>query len=106
VADTKTTIGSAYTFAATGRIKKIMVTGYQGVTDKAESGVLTLNFKTLTGPFEFACVASAGEITVGGKRNPQVIDVDLPVKNGEVVTVSLTTAEALEDCVVSLLFIE
>jgi len=67
---------------------------------------MILKFKKTTGPFEFACVASAGEITVGGKRNPQEIDLDIPVDNGEVVTVYLTTAEALEDCVVSLLFVE
>jgi len=105
-ADTKTTIGSAYTFAKTGRIRQIRLNGYQGVTDKAQNGILTLDFKKLSGPFEFAVMAANTEVTVGGSHGTEVIDVDIPVDNGEVVTVSLTTAEALEECTISLTIVE
>jgi len=106
VADTKTTIGSAYTFATTGHIKKIRVTGYQGVTDKAEASILYLEFKKLSGPFEFACYPAGGEVTVGGKRPTEVIEVDIPYDNGEQVTVSIKAAEALEECTVSLTMVD
>jgi len=105
-ADTKTTIGSAYTFAQTGNIKKVRITGYNGVTDKAESSILTLDFKRLAGPFEFSCYGAGGEVTVGGKRPTEEIDIDIPYDNGEVITVSLTASEALEDVVVSITMVE
>jgi hypothetical protein len=106
VADTKTPIGSAYTFATSGRIAKIRVNGYQGVTDKAQNGILILDFKRLAGPFEFAVMAANTEVTVGGSHPTEEIDVDIPYSNGEVITVSLTTAEALEECTVSITMVE
>jgi len=105
-ADTKTTIGSAYAFPGSGNIKTIRVAGYNGVTDKATSSILTLDFKGLAGPFEFACYGAGEEITVGGKRATEEIDVDIPYNVGMNVTVSLTASEALEDCIVSLLMVE
>lgn len=105
-ADTKTTIGSAYTFGGSGVIKKIRVAGYNGVTDKATAAILYLDFKKITGPFEFACYAAGEEITVGGKRPTEIIDVDIPYKLGDEVTVSLKAAEALEEVTISLHLVE
>ena len=105
-ADTKTTIGSAYTFARTGTIKKIRIAGYNGVTDKATASILYLDMKKISGPFEFACYGAGEEITVGGKRATEEIDVDIPYENGEQVTVSLLAAEALEEVTVSITMVE
>lgn len=105
-ADTKTTIGSAYTFSKKGKIVAIRVNGYGGVTDKAQNAILILNFKNMSGPFEFAVKSAVNEITVGGGTPTEVVPVDIPYENGEVVTVSLTCSEAQEDCIVSLKFIE
>lgn len=106
VADTKEQVGSTYTFSKKGKVVSARVTGYQGVTDKAQNGVLILNFKNMSGPFEFACMIANTEITVGGSHGAEVIPLDIPYSNGEVVTVSMKNAELLEDVIVSLKFIE
>lgn len=105
-ADTETTIGSAYTFATSGTLKKMRVTGYNGVTDKATAAIVYLSFKKLQGPFEFACYGAGEEISVGGKRATEEIDIDIPYDNGEVVTVSMKAAEALEEVTISLTMVE
>jgi len=109
-ADTKTTIGSAYTFAKIGRLRQIRVNYYQGVIDKATTGILYLDFKKLSGPFEFAVGGSIGITTTSGATGPNIatetVDIDIPVDNGEVLTVSLKMAEALEECTVSVTIVE
>lgn len=105
-ADAKTTIGSAYSFPGSGTIRKIRIAGYNGVTDKATSAILYLDFKRLSGPFEFACYGAGEEITVGGKRPTEEIDVEIPYTVGEEVTVSLKAAEALEEVTASLTLVE
>lgn len=102
VADTESTIGSAYNFGKSGRIYEIRLAGYNGVTDKATAAILFLYFKNLAGPFEFACYGAGEEITVGGKRPTEIIPCDIPYSVGEQVTVKLKGAEALEDITVSL----
>jgi len=110
VADTETTLGSAYTFANAGVIKKIRLAFYQGVIDKACTGILYLKFKRLSGPFEFAVGGSMGITTTSGATGPNIpteeIDVDIPYDNGEQVTVSLKSAEALEECTASITMVE
>jgi len=105
-ADAFTTIGSAYTFSKTGRIKKLRVAGYNGVTDKAAAAILKLLFKNLSGPFEFAVYGAGEEVTVGGKRGTEEIDVDIPYTNGETITVQLQPAEALEEVTISITMLE
>lgn len=109
-ADTKTTIGSAYQFPGSGVIKKVRVCFYQGVIDKATTGILYLDFKKLAGPFEFAVGGSIGITTTSGATGPNIpteeIDVDIPYSVGEQITVSLKMAEALEECTVSITMVE
>jgi len=104
-ADTKSSIGSATKIAQAGTIKEIRITGFNGVTDKAESAMLILESNIQKGPFQFACYGAGGEITVGGKRPTEKIDVDIPVAAEEEWTVSITAAEALEEVTVSLLYV-
>jgi len=65
-----------------------------------------LDFKKIAGPFQFACYGAGEEVTVGGKRQTEEIDVDIPYSVGEQITVSLTASEALEDCIVSITMLE
>ena len=106
-ADTKTTIGSAYTFALTGRIKQICVSGSNQTADKSTSAILTLDFKRLSGPFTWS-VNFPGNVVGdgGGPVGNSPIDVDIPYENGEVVTVSLTCSDTEDDCIVSLTCVE
>jgi hypothetical protein len=106
VADTESTIGSAYSFPGSGIIKNLRIAGYNGVTDKATSAILYLYFKKLAGPFEFACYGAGEEVTVGGKRPTEIIQVDIPYNVGEQVTVKVKAAEALEEVTVSLTMVE
>ena len=107
VADTKTTIGSAYTFASQGRIKKIRWNGDQATADIGLQGIVILDFKRLTGPFEFAVGMSGAKVTAGETSVPtSEIDVDIPYENGEVVTVSYKGTETTADATVSLTVLE
>lgn len=105
VADTKTAIGSAYTIERNAVIRKIRVAGYNGVTDKSTAAILYVELSRTKGPFEFACYGAGEEITVGGKRSTEEIDVDIPVTSGEVITVSVKAAEALEEVTISLTYV-
>lgn len=106
-ADTKTTLGSAYTFATSGVIKKIRWVGDQATVDIGLQGILYLDFKRLVGPFEFVVGMAAGKLTAGEVGIPvDEIDVDIPYTNGEVVTVSIKTTETTADNTVSLTCIE
>jgi len=106
-ADTETQIGSAYTFATTGRIKVIRVVFDQATVDIGMQGILFLYFKKLTGPFEFVVGAISGKLTASEVSIPaQEIEVDIPYDNGEVVTVKMKGTEILADVTVSLICIE
>jgi len=106
-ADTKTTIGSAYTVPKGGRVTQIRLSFYQGVIDKATSGILTIETDRQKGPFEYAVGNSIGITTTSGATGPncptEVIVVSgLNISQGEIVTMSLTMSEALEECVISM----
>ena len=109
-ADTETAIGSAYTFSKTGRIKKLRFCFYQGVIDKSTTGILYLNFKNLSGPFEFAVGGSIGITTTSGATGPNIqteeIDVDIPYTNGEQITPKAKMSEALEEATLSITMVE
>jgi len=106
-ADTATTIGSAYTFSNSGRLKKIRIVWDQATADIGIHGVLFLEFKRLAGPFEFAVGAITGKQTAGETAIlPNEIDIDIPYENGEVVTVKLRATETATDVEVSLLMVE
>lgn len=104
-ADTKTAIISAYTMPMGGRIKAIRLSFYQGVIDKACSGILTFETDRQKGPFEYAVGGQMGITTTSGATGPNVstelIPVDIAVSQGEQVTISLTMSEALEECCIS-----
>lgn len=103
-ADTKTKIGSETAMPQSGVIRRIRVTAYQGVTDKADTSILHIETNLQKGPWEFACAPPSHEITVGGRIGAEEWEVEIPVKINEKITVSLTSSEALEDVVVSLLY--
>jgi len=105
VADTKTAVGSQATMERDGTLKQIRVTGYNGVTDKAESAILYLSSSITKGPFEWTCYPAGGEVTVGGKRPTEVIDIDIPVTKGETIDIEIKAAEALEDVTVSVTYV-
>ena len=104
-ADTQTTIGTAYSFPGSGTIKKIRFCGYIAVVDKAGSAILYLQFKRLSGPFEFA-VSVADSVTVSTGHETEEIDVDIGYQVGEEVTVKVKGSEAIEDMIVSLTLVE
>lgn len=107
-ADTKTTMGSAYSLPIGGTIKRIRLAFYQGVIDKSCSGILTVETNIQKGPFEFAVGGQMGITTTSGATGPncqtEEIEVSIPVKINEEITVSLTMTEALEECVVSIMW--
>lgn len=107
-ADTKTTIGSAYKFPKAGVIKRIRYCFYQGVIDKATATILTLESDMQKGPFEFAVGGSVGITTTSGATGPNIateeIEVAIPIGAQEEFTVSGTSAEALEEATVSILW--
>jgi len=101
VADTKTTIGVAYQVPKGGRIQKIRVAAYNGVADKAGTAILILETDRQKGPWEYAVQFMQG-LTDVYPVPTAVIDCNIPVSQGEIVTVSLTASEALEDVIVSI----
>jgi len=102
-ADAKTTIGSAYTFATQGRIKQIRCVWDNATADIGVHGQLSLDFKRIVGPFDFAVGGLTSKQTAGEGMVPTiVIDVDIPYSNGEVVTVSLKATETATDVEISL----
>jgi hypothetical protein len=110
-ADTKTTMGSAYTMPKGGRVTQCRLAFYQGVIDKSCSGILTIETDRQKGPFEYAVGGQMGITTTSGATGPncptEVIAVHgLSLGQGEIVTVSLTMTEALEECVVSIEWIQ
>jgi len=107
VADTKTAIGSTYTVPKGGRVRQIRYSFYQGVIDKATSGKLIIETDRQKGPFEFAVGGQMGITTTSGATGPNcptevIFPIGLVLSQGEIVTVSLTTAEALEENTVSI----
>lgn len=107
-ADTKTAIGSAYKVPQAGVIKRIRFCFYQGVIDKATTGILYLESDQQKGPFEWAVGGSIGITTTSGATGPNIateeIEVHIPVKAQEEITVSAKMAEALEEGTVSIMW--
>jgi len=107
-ADTKTAIGSAYKVPVAGTIKRIRFCFYQGVIDKATTGILYLESDQQKGPFEFAVGGSIGITTTSGATGPNIateeIEVNIAVKAQEEITMSAKMAEALEEGTVSILW--
>lgn len=107
-ADTKSAMGSAFKLPVAGTIKRIRVCFYQGVIDKATTGKLTLESNLQKGPWEFAIGGSIGITTTSGATGPNIateeIECSIPVALNEEITISLTMAEALEECTVSFLW--
>ena len=107
-ADTKTTIGSAYKVPQAGVIRKIRFCFYQGVIDKATTGILYLESDQQKGPFEYAVGNSIGITTTSGATGPncptEEIEVSIPVIAQEEITMSAKMAEALEEGTVSILW--
>lgn len=103
--DTESTIGSAYNFPGSGVIKKLRICGYNGVADKAGTGILYLYFKKIAGPFEFACKLGEG-LTDVYPLPTEEIDVDIPYTVGEQLTVKFKGAESTEEVTVSITMIE
>jgi len=103
-ADTKTAIISSYTMPSGGTIKMIRYTGYNGVIDKASTGILTVESDRRKGPWEYAVDIGGTWATTSGASPTQVnkIPCNIPVSQGEQITVSLTTAEALEENCISI----
>jgi len=107
-ADTKTTMGTAYKVPSAGTIRRIRICFYQGVIDKATTGILYIETDQQKGPFEFAVGGSIGITTTSGATGPNIqteeLQVSIPVKAQEEITVSLKAAEALEEVTVSILW--
>jgi len=106
-ADTETTVGSAYKVPTAGTIKRIRVAFYQGVIDKATSGILYIKTDQQKGPFEFAiggvnCIATTSGSS--GSIPTEEIECAISVKAQEEVTVSCKMAEAQEEMTVSILW--
>jgi len=90
-----------------GRVTQLRACIYQGVIDKATTGILTLETDRQKGPFEYAMGGSIGITTTSGATGPNaptevIVIQGLSLSQGEIVTISLTTAEALEECTVSM----
>lgn len=101
---TKSPIGSETGMPTNGTIRRIRIVGFQGVTDKGEQAILIIETNLQKGPWEFACYAAGSEITVGGKRATEEIEVEIPVRINEKISVFVNAAESLEDVTVSLLY--
>lgn len=99
-ADTKTAIISSYTIPRSGTVKQIRVSSYNGVADKAGSGILHFESDQNPGPNEFAISSGAG-LTDVYSHPTDVINCNIPVSKGELITISTTFAEAEEEVCVS-----
>lgn len=100
-AATKTQVGSDYTMPKGGRVSQIRVAAYNGVADK--SGVATLIIETdrQKGPFEYAVSLGGGLTDVYSLKESVIPIANLAFEQGEIVTISMTAIEALEDATVS-----
>jgi len=84
-ADTKTQIGSAYTFpAGAKRIIALIVTQADEATQEPFDGYVVLEFNDLHGPFEFPFGGGGAPASSSGFQmtNPFVIPVDIPINGG------------------------
>lgn len=111
-ADTETLIGAAKISLLPGgtyRIKKIRVCFYQGVIDKATTGILELKIDKVSGPFKWAIGGSIGITTTSGATGPNIpteeIDVDIPVPGSAEVGIYCTFAEAVEEVTASISYV-
>jgi len=101
-ADTKTKIGSDYTVPKPGTVTQIRVAGYNGVADKAGTAVLHIESDRQHGPFEYAVNLGSGLSDVYPLKESVIYPQGLRFQQGEIISVYLTSAEALEDVIVSI----
>lgn len=112
-ADTETQIGGADITLLPGgpwTIKKIRVCFYQGVIDKATTGILELKIDTVKGPFKFPIGGSVGITTTSGATGPNIateeIEVDIPDVPGNAgVGIYTTFAEAVEEVTAGIIYV-
>jgi len=107
-ADTKTPIGSAYTFpAGAKRIVAIIVTQGDEATQEPFDGYVVLEFNDIHGPFEFPFGGGGFPASASGSNfiNPFVIPVDIPINGGATeVTVSAYSSGTPESITIGLVF--
>lgn len=101
-ADTETQIGSAYTVPIPGAVRRIRISGYNGVADKAGSGVLIVYSDRQTGPFEFATHIGAGLTDVYSDHVDEILAPGLSLTQGEILTIKYKGAEAHEEITISI----
>jgi hypothetical protein len=104
VADTVTTIGSAYQFPQYDMTVKRILIGYGNVVNAKESaGVVIVQVPSQVGsPYVFAFGGGAGGATNSNNTVAELIDCEIPVPKNVQVTVKVITSEAFKDVTVSL----
>lgn len=100
-ADTKTALIDAYTVPQDGTVRQIRIGAYNGVADKAGTAIVTFESDQQKGPFEFAVVLGHGLTDVYPLKESVIVPA-MHLSKGEIITISLTSAEALEEVVVSI----
>ena len=98
-ADTETSLvdyltSSAAKMGRSGHIREIRVAGSGATAAKANSSKLVFEPPVLKGPWEFAVGNGPGGAATGGPAHADVIETNIPVKEGEVIVVKVTAAEA------------
>lgn len=83
------------------------ITFYQGVIDKSCSGTLHIETDRQKGPFEYSIGGQMGITTTSGATGPNantevIVISGLSLSQGEILSVYVTTIEALEDVTVSI----
>ena len=101
-ADTKTTIGAAYTVPKSGTVRRIRVAGYNAVTAKSGSAMLKVESDRQTGMLAEYAVNLGSGASVGDSSSEEIISPALSLEQGEIITVSVTSAEAVTDIIVSI----
>jgi len=107
VSATETTIGTAYKVPNAGTIKRIKMSFYQGVIDKSNTGTIKLSTDQQKGPFEYAVGGASGITTTSGATagyELQEIEVSIPVKAQEEITLKGTFVEIVEDLTVHIMW--
>lgn len=112
-ADTETQIGGAAISLLPGgtyTIKKIRVCFYQGVIDKATTGILELKIDKVSGPFKWPIGGSIGITTTSGATGPNIpteeIDCDIRnVPGSAEVSIYCTFAEAVEEVTAGITYV-
>lgn len=86
--------GVAAKMAKNGAIKEIRVAGSGVTAAKANSSKLEFLSPRYKGPWEYAVGNGPGGAATGGPSHADVIECNIPVKDGDVIVVNATTTEA------------